>query len=49
VANVTPTPLASGWQWRWDGKDPRGSASGPGVYFARERGSNASFRFVIAD
>jgi hypothetical protein len=48
VAGVAPTPLASGWSWRWDGRDEHGSAVGPGVYFARERGASSSFRFVVA-
>jgi hypothetical protein len=48
VASLAPTPLASGWQWRWDGREERGSAATPGVYFARERGARSSFRFVVA-
>ena len=50
VASVAPTPLATGWQWRWDGQDERGSAAAPGMYFARERGatSTSTFRFVVA-
>lgn len=49
LASVAPTPLASGWQWSWDGRDEQGSAAEPGIYFARERGSSASFRLVIAN
>jgi hypothetical protein len=48
VASVEATPLSSGWQWRWDGRDGRGQDAEPGVYFARERGASSSFRFVIA-
>lgn len=49
VASVTPTPLASGWQWRWDGRDEQGAAPASGMYFARERGAASSFRFVISE
>ena len=41
VASLTPTPLAEGWQWRWDGRDDQGNTPASGVVFARERGSAA--------
>jgi hypothetical protein len=49
LATVTPTPLATGWQWRWDGRDQYGSRAVPGVYFAREREATGSYRFVVTD
>jgi len=50
VASVAPTPLASGWQWSWDGRDEKGASALPGVYFARERRASSSVaRFVIAN
>jgi hypothetical protein len=49
VATLEPTPLADGWQWRWDGRDERGHPASAGVLFARERdGASRSFRFVVA-
>ena len=48
LATVDPTPLAEGWQWRWDGHDEQGSSTAPGVYFARERGGLFAVRFVVA-
>ena len=49
LATVAATPLAAGWQWRWNGRDERGQAVAPGIVFARERGSaSPAFRFVVA-
>jgi hypothetical protein len=48
VATVTPTPLADGWTWRWDGRDRDGQMIAGGVMFARERGGESRpFRFVV--
>jgi hypothetical protein len=47
VATLTPTPLAEGWQWGWNGRDARGGPVPAGVVFARARGSAETLRFVI--
>ncbi len=47
VATLAPTPLATGWQWRWDGRDAGGAPVARGLYFARERGAGSSSRFVV--
>lgn len=39
IASLNPTPLAVGWQWRWDGRDEQGNTPASSVVFARERGS----------
>jgi hypothetical protein len=49
VASLSASPLANGWQWRWDGRDDGGQAAASGVMFARERGSaSPAFRFIVA-
>lgn len=40
VATLDPTLAASGWEWRWDGRDHGGRTLGPGVWLARARGSH---------
>ncbi len=48
VAMLAPRPSAGGWSWRWDGRDERGNATGPGVVFARVRGSvESGLRLVV--
>ncbi len=41
LATLAPRAIAGGTEWRWDGRDARGAASGPAIVFARERGSAA--------
>jgi hypothetical protein len=47
LASLWPTPLAGGWQWRWDGRDERGVAAAPGVVFARPRWGHGAVRITV--
>jgi hypothetical protein len=39
ITALTPTVDGDGWSWWWDGRSERGASTGPGVLFARVRGS----------
>lgn len=42
VATLAPRAVAGGTEWRWDGRDARGTARGPAIVFARERIAGAT-------
>jgi hypothetical protein len=47
VATLEPELVAGGWEWRWDGRDARGRAPGPGIVFARPRDGGATTRVTL--
>jgi len=49
LATVRPVRTAAGAQWTWDRRDLRGERVGPGIVFARPRGTaGAGVRVVLA-